>query len=232
MRVLIACEYSGRTREAFRARGHEVYSCDLLPSEDNSPFHLVDDVFNVITTAQKLGRPFDLMVAHPPCTYLANSGVRWLYREEPCYASHESTSYDDVRTVREEARWRDMEAGANFFAKLLLAPIPKIAVENPVMHRHARAAIEHILHGAMDGMNTHFVQPWWFGDKAFKATGFTLKGLPRLTKPSTALTPPARGTQEHKAWSVIHNASPGPNRWKERSRTFPGIAKAMAEAWG
>jgi len=228
MRVLIACEYSGRTREAFRRRGHDVLSCDLLPSEDDSPHHMVGDVFNIIT---RFG-PWDLMIAHPPCTYLANSGARWLYREVPCYASHESTQYDDVRVERNEPRWRDMEAGANFFAKLLLAPIPKVAVENPVMHKHGRAAIEHILHGAMNGMSTHFVQPWWFGDEAFKATGFTLKGLSPLKKPDTALIPPKPGTPEHKRWSVIHNQSPGPNRWKERSRTFPGIAKAMAETWG
>lgn len=225
MRVLIACEYSGRTREAFRARGHTVVSCDLLPAEDNSPDHIVGDVFDVI----RLHGPFDLMVAHPPCTYLANSGVRWLYDHIPCKSSHESFYNDDVRVERNEARWRDMEAGAAFFARLLQSTVPKIAVENPVMHRHGRDAIETILG---EPMHTHFVQPWWFGDEAFKATGFTLKGLPPLVKPRTALIPPKPGTEAHKAWSVIHNASPGPNRWKERSRTFPGIAQAMAETWG
>jgi hypothetical protein len=225
MRVLVACEYSGRTREAFRTRGHDVISCDLLPAEDGSPHHIVGDVFDVIA---KVGS-FDLMIAHPPCTYLANSGVRWLYDNVPCYSSHESTVKDDVRVERNEARWSNMRDAARFFAALLLAPIPKIAVENPVMHRHGREMIADLIG---KDMVTHFVQPWWFGDEAFKATGFTLKGLPPLSKPVAALTPPKPGTPEHKAWSVIHNASPGPNRWKDRSRTFPGIAQAMAETWG
>jgi hypothetical protein len=229
MRVLIACEYSGRTRQAFADRGHDVTSCDLLPAEDNSPDHIVGDVFDVIRDRG----PFDLMIAHPPCTYLANSGARWLYRDVPCYANHESTTLDDVRTELVPERWADMRAGAQFFAKLLLAPIRKIAVENPVMHRHAREEItRQLIDAGHTGMNTHFVQPWWGGDPAFKATGFTLKGLPPIIKPSTALIPPRPGTPEHKAWSIIHNASPGPNRWKDRSRTFPGIARLMAETWG
>lgn len=224
MRVLIACEYSGRTREAFRARGHDAISCDLLPAEDGSRYHEVGDVFDIIKRAD-----WDLMIAHPPCTYLANSGVRWLYTTETV-----RNGPDEVEvSVRDEARWRDMRAAARFFGRLLAAPIPKIACENPVMHRHGRDAIAAYLRAQNIGeLPTHFVQPWWFGDEAFKATGFTLKGLPPLVKPATALVPPKPGTPEHKAWSVIHMASPGPDRWKDRSRTFPGIAKAMAEAWG
>lgn len=229
MRVLIACEYSGRTREAFRARGHDVISCDLLPAEDGSPHHVVGDVFEVIRDAG----PFDLMIAHPPCTYLANSGVRWLWRQQQCRSSWESTYPDDVENVLDRTRWANMLEGADFFAKLLAAPIPKVACENPVMHRYARERIEKFLReNHIVELPTHFVQPWWFGDKAFKATGFTLKGLRSLVKPATALTPPKPGTDEHKAWSFIHRASPGPNRWKDRSRTFPGIAQAMAETWG
>ena len=210
-RWLFGCEYSGRAREAFRARGHDVVSCDLLPSEDNSPDHIIGDVFEVIA---KYG-PFDGALFNPPCTYLANSGVRWLYNADG---------------TKNEARWAAMREGAEFFAKLLAAPIPRVACENPVMHEHARRAIAEALDGTV--YQTHFVQPWWFGDRAFKATGFTLKGLAPLRKPADALVPPRPGTPEHKKWSVIHNASPGPNRWKERSRTFPGIAQAMAEAWG
>lgn len=221
MRVLIACEYSGRTREAFRARGHDAISCDLLPAEDGSPRHIVGDVFDVIRSEG----PFDLLIGHPPCTYLANSGARWLYRNMLERIGPEEF---DVSVI-DEKRWKAMEDGAKFFADLFNAPIPKIALENPVMHRHARNEIERHLGHAMV---THFVQPWWFGDKAFKATGFTLKGLPPLVKPATALTPPKPGTPEHKAWSVIHNQAPGPDRWKERSRTFPGVAAAMAETWG
>lgn len=221
---LIACEYSGRTREAFRARGHDVISCDLLPSEDNSPHHIIGDVFDVI---RDYG-PFHGMVAHPPCQFLANSGVRWLFKDVPCKSSWESTFDDDVCKVRDEVRWRNMLDAADFFAKLLAAPIPKVACENPVMHGAGRERITQTLGYELP---THFVQPWWFGDKAFKATGFTLKGLPLLVKPVTALTPPKPGTDEHKAWSFIHRASPGPNRWKDRSRTFPGVANAIAKQW-
>jgi len=229
-RILIACEYSGRTREAFRKRGHDAWSVDILPAEDNSPWHIIADVFDMIANTE----PWDLMIAHPPCTYLANSGARWLYRDVPCYASHESTHHDDVRSEPDPDRFRKMEAGAKFFADLLLAPIPKIAIENPVMHGTGKRAIErYLVNAGRVGMpKTRFVQPWWFGDEAFKATGFTLKNLPPLVKPKTALIPPKPGTPEHKAWSVIHNASPGPDRWKDRSRTFPGIAAAMVETWG
>lgn len=218
MRVLIACEYSGRVREAFRAKGHDVISCDLLPSEDNSPNHIVGDVFDTLIRHG----PFDLMVAHPPCTYLANSGARWL-------VSRSSINHD---------RWQLMLDGAKFFAKLYTANIPKIVLENPVMHRHARQAIEQYVeqYSHTSGFTlrsyTKFAQPWWFGDPAFKATGFTCKNVPHLTKPKTALVPPKKGTPEHKAWSVIHQAPPGPDRWKDRSRTFPGIARALAELYG
>lgn len=222
MRVLIACEYSGRTRRAFEARGHEVWSCDLLPAEDEAKNHIVGDVFDVIRDHG----PFDLMIAHPPCTYLANSGVRWLRERK-------STKHGDEWVGFNRARYLQMLYGADFFAKLLAGPIPKIAVENPIMHRYGRERIEKFLtENHLPVLPTHFVQPWWFGDPAFKATGFTLKGLEPLAKPASALVPPKPGTPEHKAWSVIHNASPGPDRWKDRSRTFPGIANAMAATWG
>ena len=215
MKVLIACEYSGRTREAFRARGHDVTSCDMLPAEDVSPHHVMDDVFNVI----EHHGPFDLMIAHPPCTYLANSGARWL-----------STGRDaEGREGLDEKRWNQMWDAARFFAKLLRSDVPKVACENPIMHKWGRMAIESEL--GRD-FTVDYVQPWWFGDPFFKATGFTLKGLPPLTKPATALTPPKHGTPEHKQWSAIHNMSPSPTRWKDRSRTYPGVAAAMAEQWG
>lgn len=223
-RWLFACEYSGRAREAFRARGHDVVSCDLLPSEDNSPHHVIGDVFDVI----REHGPFDGMVANPPCTYLANSGVRWL-REKRLDGQGDLLDYVFVKD-----RFTKMVAAAQFFADLLMVDIPKIAVENPIMHQYGRDAIMANLsrYSNIEVSGPHFVQPWWGGDEAFKATGFTLKGLPPIVKPATALVPPKAGTPEHKAWSVIHNASPGPNRWKERSRTFPGIARLMAEAWG
>ncbi len=215
MNVLIACEYSGRVREAFRARGHNVISCDFEPAEDGSPHHYQGDVFQLL---KEIDTP-DLMIAHPPCTYLCNSGVRWLWDITPGLTKGQF----------EPKRHAQMEKAAKFFADLLALPIPKIAIENPIMHRHGVEAIRNF-HGVW--IRQHFVQPWWFGDEAFKATGFTLKVLDPLVKPATALVPPKPGTPEHKAWSQVHNASPGPNRWKERSRTYQGIANAMATSWG
>lgn len=222
MRCLIACEYSGRVREAMRARGHDVVSCDLLPSEDDSPHHIIGDVFDVVRNHDA----FDLMIAHPPCTYLTNAGVRWLYRDPDRQIILPATWVNGER-------WDNMLDGARFFAKLYALPIPKIAIENPVMHGHGRAAIEASLGHELP--RTQFIQPWWFGDKAFKATGFTLKGLdPLVEDPALTLRAvrPKPGTPEHKEWSAVHRASPGPNRWKDRSRTFPGVADAIAKQWG
>lgn len=202
-RVIIACEYSGRVRQAFRDRGHDAWSCDLLPSEDNSPFHIQGDILPL------LGDGWDMMIAHPPCTRLTNSGVRWLHVPPP--------------GKTKEEMWADLDAAAAFYLNLRNAPIPRKAIENPIMHCYARERL-----GAVP---RQVVQPWWFGEEAFKATGFELHGLPPLV-PTNKLTPPASGTIEHKRWSLIHRASPGPDRWKERSRTFQGIAAAMALFWG
>ena len=163
------------------------------------------------------------MIAHPPCTYLANSGVHLLRQWVDRGDGIDEYGYND-------ARWELMEKGARFFARFLMLPVPKIAVENPIMHCYAKHEIEQCLGRKID---TFFVQPWWFGDEAFKATGFTVKGLPRIVKPSTALVPPKPGTAEHKVWTArIANLPPGRDRWKIRSRTFPGIAAALAENWG
>lgn len=204
MKVLIACEYSGRVREAFRAKGHDAWSCDLLPSEDGSNYHIQGDVLKELQPGR-----WDLMIAHPDCTRLTNAGVRWLH-EPP-----KGKTFDDM--------WGGLYDGAEFYRSLRDAPIPKKAIENPIMHKYARAMVR-------PGPR-QVVQPWWFGDEAFKATGLELIGLPELV-PTDKLCPPKSGTAEHKAWSQCHMASPGPDRWKERSRTYPGIAKAMAEQWG
>jgi hypothetical protein len=125
--------------------------------------------------------------------------------------------------LHERNLWKELEEAAEFYKALRDLPIPKKAIENPIMHRYAK---ELILMG-----KRQIVQPWWFGEPAFKATGLELIGLPEL-KPTNKLIPPKPGTAEHKEWSKVHRASPGPDRWKERSRTFAGIAKAMAEQWG
>jgi hypothetical protein len=207
MRVLVACEYSGRVREAFRKLGHDAWSCDLYEdAEDNSPHHYKQCVFDV------LGRGhWDLMIAHPPCTYLSNSGAKHLYIG------------GKKANGRDEQRWKDMRSGADFFNRVLAAPVAKKCLENPVMHGHAQKLV--------GGKATQYVQPWWFGEPFFKATGFRLIGLPPLVA-TNKLVPPKKGTKEHKKWSAIHMASPGPNRQKDRSRTFQGVADAMAEQWG
>lgn len=206
MRVLIACEFSGIVRRAFAARGHDAWSCDLLPAEDRSNHHIVGDVRGI------LGDGWDLlMVAHPPCTRLCNSGVRWLSVPPP------GRSHEEM--------WAELDEGAKLFSACWNAPIERVAVENPVMHKHAKARI------ASYAPPAQTVQPWWFGDRAFKATGLYLRNLPPL-EATNRLVPPAPGTAEHKAWSRVHRMPPGPNRARERSRFFPGIADAMAEQWG
>lgn len=205
MRVLIGCERSGETRRKFRERGHDAWSCDIEWSDDCSPHHIRGDVLD------NLHLGWDLMIAHPECRYLANSGAKWLYI--------------DGRSENgpDPARWEAMERAAEFYCRLRDAPIPFKAIENPVMHQHAVRLIE-------PGPR-QVVQPWWFGDPAFKATGFELINLPRLFA-TNRLTPPKPGTDEHKRWSFIHRMPPGPERARLRSRTFAGIATACADQWG
>lgn len=201
----MACESSGVVRRAMAALGHEAWSCDLLPSEDGSLFHITGDVLPL------LEEDWDLLIAHPPCTYLCNSGAKHLYigcRKE---------------NGPEPERWEKMRAGVEFYRRFRHARARRKAIENPVMHGHAMELL-----GFREPRQ--FVQPWWFGEPAFKATGFELENLPPL-QATRRLTPPKPGTAEHKAWSRIHRASPGPNRWRERSKTFAGMAAAMAAQW-
>lgn len=188
----MACEFSGIVRDAFRARGHDAVSCDVLPTEVAGP-HIQADALDVI------GRGgWDVVVAHPPCTYLANSGVRWLYRH-------------GRGDVRDSARWRAMEEASEFFFRILMSDVPRIAVENPIMHRHAALP-----------RHTQVIQPWQFGHGETKATALWLRNLPPLTP-----TDIVEGRTPR-----VHHAAPGPDRWRERSRTLPGIAAAMASQWG
>jgi len=184
--VLVACEYSGIVREAFRKRGHHAWSCDLYEdSEDASPYHLKADALTLAYTGW-----FDLMIAHPPCTHLAVSGARH-------FASKQASG------VQQEA--------LDFVQKLLDAPIPEIALENPVSIISSRIR-----------KPDQIIQPWMFGHGETKATCLWLKRLPPL-----APTNIVSGRIDR-----IHKMPPSPTRWKERSRTYQGIADAMAAQWG
>lgn len=199
MRGLIGCEKSGVVRRAFLERGYDVVSCDMEPAEDRSNRHIVGDVRDHLND----GYDF-LFIAHPPCTRLCNSGVRWLHVPPP------GRTLDDM-----QAELRD---GADLFSDCWNAPIDMIAIENPVMHRHAKALIRNFVPHAQS------VQPWQFGDPEAKRTCFWLKGLPLLVP--THREKPA--DIAHRVWRM----PPGPDRARERSRFFPGIAAAMADQWG
>ena len=216
MRVLVACEFSGIVRDAFRALGHDAWSCDLLPTERPGQ-HIVDDVRNVIYPGRhgSLHRQFDLMIAHIPCTYLANSGVRWLV--------------DELRTGVIGPRVLALQESIDFFNQVALAPISMIAMENPIPHKYAKRGIGYAGKGI--GMYTQKIRGDMFGEEDSRTTCLWLKRLPLLV-PTNQLPTVAYGSVEWKARNRVHRASPGPNRWKERSRTLPGIATAMADQWG
>ncbi len=202
MNVLIACEFSGVVREAFRAKGHNAWSCDLLPSDDNSDFHIKSDV------SDYLDEGWDLMIAHPPCTYLCNSGVRWLFLPK---------DYSDEDETKVFKRWNDLEKATEFFNSLYNAPIRKICVENPIPHKYSKLP-----------KHTQTIQPWQFGHDASKRTCLWLKGLPNL-EPTEVITKDRYANQTP---SGQNNLGPSKDRWKERSKTYQGIANAMASQWG
>ena len=198
MRVLIGCEFSGIVREAFKAKGWDAWSCDILDSEIPGQ-HIKGNILD------HLNENWDLGIFHPPCTYLTNAGVRHL---------HSVPSKNGVVTkIHGEERWRLMREACEFFNKLQNANIYRICVENPIPHKYARELI---------GNYTQLIQPWQFGHGETKATCLWLKNLPLLK--------PTRIVKGHKP--KCHHSPETPNRWKERSRTYTGIAKAMAEQWG
>ena len=195
MRVLVACEYSGVVRDAFIRKGHSAWSCDILPTDVPGP-HYQCDVREIIDN------DWDLMIAHPPCTYLTNSGVCWLHKDP--------------------ARWGKLKEGAEFFKFLLQAPIPRIAIENPIMHKYARELI------GQD--KTQVIQPWMFGHKEQKATCLWLKGLEPLRPTNIVKDDMMKLSSAQR--QRLHYLPPSADRWKIRSTTFQGIADAMAEQWG
>lgn len=209
-RILIACEFSGTVRRAFTDRGYDAWSCDLLPAEDRSNRHITGDVRDILHDGWDM-----LIVAHPPCTRLCNSGVRWLATPPP------GRAHADM--------WRELDDGAAFFSTLWNAPVPRVAVENPVMHRHAKERIAGYQPAAQS------VQPWEYGDWESKRTCLWLRNLPPLT-PDHATLAAARAalglSVDAQPVERVFRMAPGADRAKERSRFFPGIARAMARQWG
>ena len=203
LRILVACEFSGTVREAFRQRGHDAWSCDLLPTEIPGP-HICGDVLAV------LREPWDMVIAHPPCTYLTVSANKWLKDQPP------RKSGALVGRARREA----VEDAAQFFMACYEANSPRVCVENPIgiMGKRFRAPDQ-------------IVQPWMFGHGETKGTCFWLRGLRPLDRTHRradlfCAQEPDERTQR------LHLLPPGPLRWKERSKTFLGIAQAMATQWG
>lgn len=197
MRVLIACEFSGVVRDAFAARGHNAWSCDLLPSERLGQ-HIQG---NAIDATKYQG--WDIIIAHPPCTYLCNSGVRWLA----------------PNGILNQTRHALMKVACDLFATLYWADVAHVCIENPVMHKYARDYLQSTWKVPRFSQS---IQPWQFGHGEVKRTCLWLRGLPELT-PSGIV---------NGRLPRVHHASPGPDRWKERSRTYAGIASAMAQQWG
>lgn len=194
MKILIACEFSGIVRDAFRAKGHDAWSCDILPPDSPSEFHVETDVRRLLCDG------WDMMIAHPPCTYLCSSGIHWnLKRPERKFLTG-----DAIR----------------FFLELYKANIPKIAVENPI-------GIMSTFYRKPD----QIIQPHWFGHPESKSTCLWLKNLP-LLHATNVLTKPDSGRWSNQTPTGQNKLGPSKNRWKERSKTYQGIADAMAAQWG
>lgn len=214
-RVLVGCEYSGIVRRAFAARGHDAWSCDLLSAEDGSNHHIRGDVRDHLDDGWDL-----LVVAHPPCTRLCRSGRRWLSGPG---------NMTPPKKLPKGRSWASMiaefEDGVDLFIACWRAPIERVAIENPEMHDLARARMPD------DLPSPQIVQPFWFGHPEYKGTGWYMRGLPALTE-TNRLPEPEVGSDEWKSWNRVHRMPPGPERAKERSRSFPAMAEAMAEQWG
>jgi hypothetical protein len=198
MKVLVACEESQRVCRAFRDTGHEAMSCDILKtSGKHEEWHIQGNVLDWIQKED--GRIWDMMIAHPPCTYLCNSGVSWLWRQEE--------------------RWEHLCEAAGFFYKLWNAPVDKICIENPIPHKY----------GSLPKYS-QIIHPWQFGHMEQKPTCLWLKNLPPLKETNNVYDEmkklPANKRQR------IHYMAPSATRQQERSKTYPGIAAAMAEQWG
>ena len=220
MNVLVAMETSGKVREAFRAKGHNAWSCDFLPSDDNSPYHLQCNVFYILQPSSDntyyRGPAWDLMIAHPTCTYLVNSAA-WAFLDGPYHQKVKPGTL--VGAARRKAREEALED----VLKLMAAPIDKIVIENPVGAISTRIR-----------RPDQIIHPYQFGDDASKGTCLWLKNLPPL-QPTAYVQP--RVVNGRKIWgnqtpSGQNKLGPSQDRWKLRSQTYDGIADAMADQWG
>lgn len=198
MPILIACEESQAVTKAFRARGIEAYSCDVIPeSGGHSEWHIIGDAIDEAYSGK-----YSAMIAFPPCTYLTNTGVRWLH-EDP-------------------SRWAKLDDGAAFFKKLLDAPIEKIVLENPIPHKYALERIGGIKY-------TQIIHPWQHGHMEKKATCLWIKGLPKIIETDNVYDEMIK-LPKNKQQRMFY-MPPGPNRTKERSKTYSGIADAFGDQW-
>lgn len=208
MRVLVACEFSGTVREAFRRLGHDAWSCDLLPARSASPYHWEGDALEFAQREQ-----WDLLIAHPPCTYLTTSAA-WAFGDGPYHQKIKPTTL--VGQARREAR----EAAVQFVKDLAALPIQRKAFENPV--------------GFLSSLwrkPDQTIQPWQFGHDASKATCLWLENLPQLV-PTNVLEGGRKARRANQTASGQNRLGPASDRWAERSVTYSGIAEAMATQWG
>ena len=212
MRVLVACEYSGLVRDAFLALEHDAISCDLLDTERPGPHHRGD-------VRPLLRRSWDLVIAHPDCTFLSKSGLRWLYQ------GGRRWNPDGTENPRDTIRWQNMLNACAFYAECWHANTSRLAVENSDMHPYAQAELERL---GVPIKKARLYQPWQFArDESDNVT----KGLHLLTRGLSPLIPVGvfDGTS---ARAECHRMSPGANRWKERSRTRLSVAREIARQWG
>lgn len=215
LRILIGCETSGIARRAFDALGHDVWSCDTQPAEDQTNRHVICDIRDGI-----LNDGWDLLaVMHPPCTRLCRSGRRWMSGPGKWTQPKKLPKGRTVADMRAE-----FEEGVSIFTACWNAPIERVAIENPEMNDLAKDRMP------ADLPAPSMVHPFWFGHPAYKNTGWYLRGLPQLT-PTEMLAEPERGSDEWKAWNKIHRMPPSPERARLRSRSFPEMMNAAAIQW-
>jgi hypothetical protein len=214
-RVLVGLECSGKVREALRRRGIKAWSCDTQAAEDGSEFHIHDDIHNHLAQAPD-GHPWDGAIFHPVCTYLSLSGVQWLTSLEPSTA----------KVLKGRDRWFALFDSVDFYKRLRDCGIPRVILENPRMHGYAQRLLGY--------PKRQEVQPHFFGEPFLKATGFELINVPELIRTHWMDAPVStKEPERYKQWAACHQARPTKDpadRARERSRTYDGIAEALADA--